>query len=152
MILIDANLLVYAHVTSLPQHQRARGWLDEQLNGAAPVGLPWISLLAFLRLVTNPRVFEKAEPMTSAWSQVLAWLACETAWIPQAGERHAEILGELLALPSTQANLVPDSHLAALALEHGLTLYSTDGDFARFPRLRWTNPLNPRTAVARQFC
>lgn len=143
MTLVDANLLVYAHVVSLPQHERAREWLDGQLNGAAPVGLPWPSLLAFLRLVTNPRVFERPEPIASAWGQVLAWLACETAWIPQGGERHAELLSELLALPGIQANLVPDAHLAALAMEHGLTLYSTDGDFARFPRLRWMNPLNP---------
>jgi uncharacterized protein len=107
------------------------------------VGLPWPSLLAFLRLVTNPRVFEQPEPVAQAWDQVVAWLACETAWTPRPGERHAEILGELLALPGIQANLVPDAHLAALAIEHGLTLYSTDGDFARFPRLRWTNPLQP---------
>lgn len=143
MTLVDANLLVYAHVMSLPQHERAREWLDEQLNGVAPVGLPWTSLLAFLRLVTNPRVFEQAEPIASAWGQVLAWLGCETVWIPEAGERHAELLGELLALPGIQGNLVPDAHLAALAIEHGLTLCSTDGDFARFPRLRWTNPLDP---------
>ncbi len=143
MTLVDANLLVYAHVASLPQHERAREWLDDQLNGVAPVGLPWPSLLAFLRLVTNPRVFERPEPIASAWGQVLAWLRCETAWIPQAGERHAELLSELLALPGIQANLVPDAHLAALAMEHGLILCSTDGDFARFPGLRWMNPLNP---------
>lgn len=142
MILVDANLLIYAHVASLPQHERAREWLDSQLNGYAPVGLPWPSLLAFLRLVTNPRVFEQPEPVASAWEQVRAWLACDVVWIPQPGERHAELLGELLALPGMQANLVPDADLAALALEHGLTLYSTDGDFARFPRLRWVNPLS----------
>ncbi len=142
MTLVDANLLIYAHVVSLPQHERAREWLDGQLNGAAPVGLPWPSLLAFLRLVTNPRVFEQPEPIGSAWNQVLEWLGCETAWIPQAGERHGELLGELLTTSGSNANLVPDAHLAALALEHGLTLYSTDGDFARFPRLRWVNPLN----------
>lgn len=143
MTLVDANLLVYAHVASLPQHERAREWLDDQLNGAAPVGLPWPSLLAFLRLVTNPRVFERPEPIASAWGQVLAWLGCETAWIPQAGDRHAELLSELLTLPGIQANLVPDAHLAALAMEHGLILCSTDGDFARFPLLRWMNPLSP---------
>ena len=141
MTLVDASLLVYAHVTSLPQHERAREWLDAQLNGAAPVGLPWSSLLAFLRLVTNPRVFEQPEAIAGAWDQVLAWLGCETVWIPQPGERHAELLGELLSLPGTRANLVPDADLAALTIEHGLTLYSTDGDFARFPRVRWTNPL-----------
>jgi predicted nucleic acid-binding protein len=76
-----------------------------------------------------------------AWHQVRAWIACETAWIPQPTERHADLLNELLALPGVHANLVPDAHLAALALEHGLTLCSTDGDFARFPALRWINPL-----------
>jgi uncharacterized protein len=106
-----------------------------------PVGLPWASVLAFLRLVTNPRVFERSEPITDAWRQVLAWLGCETVWIPQPTERHAEVLGYLLATPGVHANLVPDAHLAALAIEHELVLYSTDGDFGRFPGLRWLNPL-----------
>ena len=141
MMLVDTNVLVYAHVDSLAQHDRARDWLDRQLNGAAPVGLPWPSLLTFLRLVTNPRVFERAEPIADAWRQVLGWLACEPTWIPQPTERHAGLLGELLALPGVHANLVPDAHLAALAMEHGLTLCSTGGDFARFPGLRWMNPL-----------
>ena len=140
MILIDANILIYAHVSSFPQHHVARDWLDRQLNGLARVGLPWPSLLAFLRLVTNPRVFEHAEPIGDAWNQVLAWLACDTTWVPEPTERHAELLGILLALPGVHANLVPDAHLAALAMEHGLTLCSTDGDFARFPRLRYLNP------------
>lgn len=141
MILVDANLLVYAHVASFPQHDAARNWLDEQLNGTSRVGLPWPSLLAFLRLVTNPRVFERAESVADAWAQVQAWLGCDPAWIPQPGEGHAGLLGELLALPGIQGNLVPDAHLAVLAIEHGLVLCSTDSDFARFPRLRWTNPL-----------
>lgn len=140
MILIDANLLVYAHVSAFPQHQRARDWLDRQLSGSAPVGLPWPSLLGFLRLVTNPRVFQRPEPMSAAWQQVGAWLGAEAAWIPQATERHREVLGGLLA-GGAQANLVPDAHLAALAIEHGLLLCSADGDFARFPNLRWQNPL-----------
>lgn len=141
MILVDANLLVYAHVRGQPHHERARDWLDEQINAAAPVGLPWPSLLAFLRLVTNPRVFERPERMADAWGQVRAWLECESVWIPQPGERHAELLGELLAHPGVEANLVPDAHLAALAIEHGLVLCSTDGDFARFAGLRWRNPV-----------
>ncbi len=141
MILVDANLLVYAHVASFPEHDAARTWLDEQLNGTNRVGLPWPSLLAFLRLVTNPRVFERAEPIADAWAQVRAWLGCDPAWIPQPGEGHAGLLGELLAVPGVQANLVPDAHLAVLAIEHGLILCSTDSDFARFPRLRWTNPI-----------
>ena len=140
MILVDANILIYSHVSSLAQHEAARGWLDQQLNGSTRVGLPWESLLAFLRLVTNPRVFEYPEPTAKAWDQVRAWLACETVWIPVPTERHGDLLNELLALPGIHANLVPDAHLAALALEHGLTLCSTDGDFARFPSLRWVNP------------
>ena len=82
MILIDANILVYAHVSSFTQHERARNWLDQQLNAVAPVGLPWESLVAFLRLVTNPRVFDHPEPIGDAWQQVRTWLAAETAWVP----------------------------------------------------------------------
>jgi uncharacterized protein len=141
LILVDANILIYAHVNSFAQHDAARFWLDRQLNGVPRVGLPWPSLVAFLRLVTNPRVFEHPEPIADAWTQVLAWLACETAWVPQPTERHTELLGAFLALPGVHGNLVPDAHLAALALEHGLTLCSTDGDFARFPGLAWRNPL-----------
>jgi uncharacterized protein len=141
LILVDANILIYAHVSSFAQHDAARFWLDRQLNGVPRVGLPWPSLCAFLRLVTNPRVFEHPEPIADAWTQVLAWLACETAWVPQPTERHTELLGAFLALPGVHGNLVPDAHLAALALEHGLTLCSTDGDFARFPGLAWRNPL-----------
>ena len=143
MILVDANILIYAHVSLFAQHPIARDWLDQQLNGSGPVGLSWVSLLAFQGLVTNPRLFEHPEPIGDAWRQVDAWLACETAWIPQPTERHPELLVEFLALPGMHGNLVPDAHLAALAVEHGLTLCSTDGDFARFRRLRWLNPITP---------
>jgi uncharacterized protein len=98
-MLVDANILIYAHVSSFAQHPAARGWLDQQLNGSGPVGLPWPSIVAFLRLVTNPRIFEHPESIGDAWRQVHTWLACETAWIPQPTERHAELLGEFLALP-----------------------------------------------------
>jgi predicted nucleic acid-binding protein len=81
--------------------------------------------------------------MAVAWEQAEAWLACETAWTPEPTPRHRDLLGQLLALPGVHGNLVPDAHLAALAIEHGLTLCSTDGDFARFPGLRWVNPLAP---------
>jgi len=141
VILIDANILIYAHVSSFAQHNLARNWLDQQLNASARVGLPWASVLAFLRLVTNPRVFEHPESIRDAWQQVRTWLASETAWIPQPTERHADLLGEFLALPGVHGNLVPDAHLAALAVEHGLTLCSTDGDFARFQGLRWLDPI-----------
>lgn len=141
MILVDANLLVYAHVRSFPQHGRARTWLDAQLNGNSRVGLPWPSLNAFLRIVTNPRIFQMAATMADAWQQVEAWLDCEATWIPETTERHRDVLGSLLQASGMQANLVPDAHLAALAMEHGLILCSTDGDFARFKNLRWQNPL-----------
>lgn len=141
MILIDANLLIYAHIESFSQHKPAREWLDRQLSAGTPVALPWGSLLAFLRVTTNLRMFGRSPPIAFAWQQVMAWLACESVWIPQPTERHAVVLGELLALPGVHGNLVPDAHLAALAIGHGLTLCSTDGDFARFPRLKWQNPL-----------
>lgn len=140
MILIDANLLVYAHVSSSPQHAAARSWLDEKLNARARVGLPWPSLLAFVRLVTNPRIFSRPEPIGAAWTQVEEWIACAPCWIPEPTDQHATVLRDLLPFV-TRSELVPDAHLAALAIEHGLTLCSADGDFARFPGVRWDNPL-----------
>ena len=141
MILLDANLLIYSHVASFRQHAPAKAWLDAQLAAGGRVGMPWASLLAFLRIVTNPRVFERPEPMADAWRQVQAWLDVDTVWIPEATDRHRVVVGSLLESAATRANLVPDSHLAAIAIEHGLVLCSTDGDFARFPGLRWENPL-----------
>lgn len=105
------------------------------------MGLPWSSLLSFLRLVTNPRIFARPEPVAAAWQQVEEWLDCEPAWIPAPSERYRDILGSLIADVSPVANLVPDTHLAALAIDHGCAVASTDGDFARFPGLRWENPL-----------
>ena len=145
MILVDANLLVYAANQSAPEHDAARSWLDERLGGTARVGLPWPSLLAFVRLVSNPAILRNPVTPGDAWRQVLDWLACEAAWLPLPGDRHRELLGELLALPFVTSRLVPDAHLAALAIEHGLTLCTTDGDFARFPRLKWENPLAARS-------
>jgi toxin-antitoxin system PIN domain toxin len=141
MILLDANLLIYAHVESFPQHALAKSWLDVRLSSGDAVGLPWASLLAFVRIVTNPRVFERPEPIFDAWRQVEAWLDVEAVWTPSPGGRHRAVLTALLARGGLAANLVPDAHLAALAIEHGLLLCSTDGDFARFPGLRWQNPL-----------
>ncbi len=141
MILLDANLLIYAHVTSFPRHQEARDWLDRQLSGTMRVGFPWASLIAFLRIVTNPRILEQPVPAADAWQQVQEWLASDPAWIPQATGHQAELIGELLVLPGVRANDVPDVYLAALAIGHGLILCSADTGFARFPRLRWMNPL-----------
>ena len=141
MILVDTNILIYAHVKSLAQHKPAKSWLDSCLNGIAPVGLPWPSLLAFLRLVTNRRIFEQPETPPEAWQQVTEWLECPPVWIPQPTENHHEILASLFVDQGITGNLIPDAHLAALAIEHGLLLCSTDGDFTRFPGLRWQNPI-----------
>ncbi len=141
MIAIDANLLVYAHVDSYRQHDAARGWLEDQLAGTPRVGLPWSSLLAFVRLVTNPRLFSQPEPIADAWDQVEAWLDAESSWIPAPTPRHREVLRTCLITSGMGANDVPDAHLAALAIEHGLSLASNDSGFARFDGLGWFDPL-----------
>jgi toxin-antitoxin system PIN domain toxin len=141
VILVDANLLVYAANHGAPEHQSARTWFDARLSGTARVGLPWSSLLAFVRLVSNPAIVRHPVRLDDAWRQVEEWLACETVWIPQPTPRHAEVLGPLLKARFMISRLVPDAHLAALAIEHGLTLCSTDGDFSRFRDLQWENPL-----------
>lgn len=140
MRLVDANILVYAFTTSFPQHERARAWLDERLSDAVPIGLPWSSLLAFVRLTSNQRLFERPVSVAVAWRQVDAWLACEAAWVPNPTPRHREVLGGLLAATGLRAEHVPDAHLAALALEHGLAVASSDTDFTRFPGVRLENP------------
>ena len=144
MILVDANLLVYAANRSAPEHEGARRWLDARLSGTARVGLPWPSLLAFVRIISNPVILRRPVSPGEAWRQVEDWLAAEVAWIPLPGPRHADVLRDLLRDPAMISRLVPDAHLAALAIEHGVTLCSTDGDFARFARLRWENPLTAR--------
>ncbi len=141
MILVDANILIYATDPRSDWHEKARTWLDTQLNGGIRVGLPWQSLLAFLRIVTNPRVFDRPLSLTAAWRHIEEWLDWENVWIPVPGPAHRSILSELLVNLGGGPNLIPDAHLAALAIEHGLTLCSNDGDFARFRALRWTNPL-----------
>lgn len=105
------------------------------------MGVPWPSLVAFVRLVTNPRVFARPEAVADAWGQVEAWLDAETAWIPLPTPEHRGVLGRLLVGANARANLAHDAHLAALALEHGLAVASTDGDFARFAEIEWVNPL-----------
>jgi hypothetical protein len=143
VILVDVNLLIYATSATARHHHAAHDWLDSQLNGTSRVGLPWASLLGFLRIMTNRRAFAHAMPTEAAWNQIEAWLSCDPVWIPQPTERHAAVLGSLCALPGVHGDLISDAHLAALAIEHGLTLCSTDGDFARFRDLKWLNPLAP---------
>lgn len=141
MILVDANLLVYAANRSAPEHERARAWLDDALSSSPRVGLPWPSLLAFVRLVSNPVVFREAVTPRAAWRQVQAWLAVDNVWIPTATDRHGSIFGDWLGESWMTSRLIPDAHLAALAVEHGLTLCSSDGDFSRFSGVSWVNPL-----------
>jgi len=141
MRLVDTNLLIYAHVASFEQHHAARSWLDERLRGFEPLGLPWPSLLGFVRLVSNPRIFEHPEPLKKAWQQVQEWLDCQPSWLPVPTEQHRKVLDRLFLRSDLRGNLIPDAHLAALAIEHGLVLCSTDGDFSRFSELRWENPL-----------
>ena len=141
MILVDANLLIYAHVTSFPQHEKAKTWLDQQLNTTSSVGIPWPSLLAFMRIITNPRIFELPENPSDAWQQITCWLDHPSVWIPLPTADHERILGSILRSQDIRGNLVPDAHLAALAIEHGLIVCSTDTDFARFANLQWINPL-----------
>lgn len=141
MILVDVNLLVYAWDRRSPYHEPAVRWLDDRLSGTARVGLPWESLLGFMRVVTNPRIYERPATVQVAWAQAERWLSARSAWVTVPGDRHQEILGRLLSRLGGGAKLIPDAHLAALAIEHGLALCSTDGDFARFEGLRWENPL-----------
>ena len=142
MILVDANLLIYAWNGSAPEHAAAKAWLEDRLNGVEGVGMPWSSLLAFVRIVTHPRIFPTPATTTAAWAQVREWLERDNVFVPEPTARHPRILEELLPRVD-RPNLVPDAHLAALAIEYGLVLHSTDGDFGRFPELSWENPLAP---------
>lgn len=142
-MLIDANVLLYARDAESPFHQRAQGWLTERLNGPVRVGLPWASLVAFLRIATHPRAYERPLTPRDAREQVDAWLAAESSWVPKATPRHADVLGQLVERYDLRGNLISDAHLAALAIEHGLTLCSADTDFARFSELRWLDPVAP---------
>lgn len=141
MILVDANLLIYAVDRTAPQHERATGWLEDQLNGSARVGIPWESLSAFLRIATHPRVMARPFPAADAWAVVRAWLEVPAVWTPTATERHADVLGSLVKRRQVTGNLVYDAHLAAIAMQHGLEVCSADSDFARFPEVTWRNPL-----------
>jgi len=145
LILLDANLLVYAHTPESPRREAASTWLEEVLNGPAKVGLPWPTLLAFVRLMGNPSVVSEPVPLNQAWTRVKAWLELPQTWIPVPTEHHPRIISRLIDEES-KSDLAADAHLAALAIEHGLTVCSTDSDFARFREVRWENPLVPPAA------
>lgn len=141
-MLVDANILLFAVDQQSRGHPTARQWLESVLNGPRRVGFPWLSLTAFVRISTNPRAY--ADPLSTerAWSHVTGWLAAEPAWIPAPTERHADVLGQLLVHHQLTGNMVTDAQVAALAIEHGLTVCSADTDFARFTEITWENPLD----------
>jgi uncharacterized protein len=141
MILVDVNLLIYAVNDDAPAHRKARLWLEAALSGPEAVGLPWIVLLAFLRLTTRPGLFQKPLSAETAFDLVDAWLQQPSVTVPEPTPRHLQTLRDLVLPLGTAGNLTSDAHLAALAIEHGAELCSTDNDFARFGRLRWRNPL-----------
>ena len=142
MILVDANLLLYAYNVSSEHHQRARAWLETVLSRPQePVGLAWTTILAFLRISTNPRAFPAPYSISEAVSFVSAWLDSPATTMVAPGDRHWAILSALLPAAQARAALVTDAHLAALAIEHGAVLYTTDRHFARFSGLRTRNPL-----------
>ncbi len=143
MILLDANLLVYAHSLESPHHEPARDWFEEIMSASDRVGFPWPTLLAFVRLMGNAKMVREPVPLRDTWASVEGWLARPQAWIPVPTERHQQILADLLH-GETRPDVANDAHLAALAIEHGLTVYSTDRDFSRFPGIRWQNPLRDR--------
>lgn len=141
MILIDANLLLYAYDSAAAEHPTARRWLEDVLAKPEPVLLPWESVHAFLRIATNPRAWKSPLTAEEARCIVDEWLSLPNVVLPSPGERHWEILRELLTDSQCQGPLVSDAVLAALAMEHGADLCTNDRDFSRFPKLSVVNPL-----------
>jgi hypothetical protein len=141
VILLDVNLVVYAFNSGADEHGAVRRWLEEQVRAGVAIGVPWHTILGLLRLSTNPRVFSPPLTMNDALEVAQSLLDNANVFIPQPTERHMPLLSTLLKGERISGNLVSDAHLAALAIEHGLVLCSTDSDFARFRGLRWTNPL-----------
>lgn len=140
-MLLDANVLLYAVDAATPQHRLASMWLTAALRGDRRVALPWQTLGAFVRIATHPRASVNPLSGPEAWSFVSDWLATPVAWIPPVSLHTARLWGQLIERYHLTANAIPDAQLAALALEHGLTVISADSDFARFKEIRWENPL-----------
>ena len=141
MILVDANILLYAEDSLHPDNAKARRWWDATLSSADPVCLCWTVLSAFIRIGTNRRVFERPLSLAQAAGRVESWLNQPCTRIVRPTGSHWDVFRELLAHGQATANLVTDAHIAALAVQHGCRVASTDADFSRFPRLKWFNPL-----------
>ena len=142
MILIDANLLLYAYHPRAAQHAKSRAWLQQVLSGPDLVRFAWLTLWAFLRIATTPRVFDRPLSTSEAAAAISSWLGQPAAGIVEPGERHWDILRELVRDAQSTGPLVMDAVLAAIAVEHGATVYTADRDFLRFSGVRWTNPLS----------
>ena len=141
MILADVNPIIHAYNTGFPNHTAARDWWEGALNGTEAVGLAWVTVLGFVRIMTHPRILQRPMTVEAAVETVHSWLELSVVEIVHPGDRHAEIWTRLLREAGTAGNLTTDAHLAALAIEHRARLASTDTDFARFQGLRWFNPL-----------
>ncbi|MDP9178398.1 MAG: type II toxin-antitoxin system VapC family toxin [Gemmatimonadota bacterium] len=142
MKVIDLNLLLYAVNRDSPRHSDAMTWLQEAMSGEERIALAWTVMLGFIRVTTSPRVLEHPLSVDNALRTVDAWLSQPSVSPLEPGDAHWSILRDLLLEAGSAGNLTADAHLAALAIEHGAELCSTDADFARFKRLRWTNPLS----------
>jgi len=140
VILVDANILLYAEDKLSARHDEARSWWDTQLSGVAPVCLCWPVLNAFIRISTNSRVFKHPLSLGQAIERVQSWIDQPCTRIIQPTEHHWETFQKMLRKGQATANLVSDAHLAALAAEFGCELVSSDADFSRFPGIRWRNP------------
>ena len=140
MTLLDVNILLYAHNQHSPEGPKIRNWLDN-LDDQVWIGLPWLTIWGFLRISSNPRVFPNAWDIDHAFSLISSWIARPNVVIVEPGRRHAELLREMVTQYQVRGPLVTDAVLAALALEHGATLASTDQSFRRFDRISWVNPL-----------
>jgi uncharacterized protein len=141
MIVPDINLLVFAHNADAPLHEAARDWWQDLLTSGEPVALPWAVVLGYVRIMTHPAVLERPLRPAEALADVRQWLARPNVELMTPGPRHLELLEHMLGTLGVAGNLTTDAHLAALAVESQAEVHSNDRDFARFPGLRWRDPL-----------
>lgn len=142
MILVDADLLLYAEDSLSEHHEAARMWWDAQLSNAIPICLCWPVLNAFIRIGTNARLHQRPLTIREATDRVQSWLNQSCVRLIQPTDQHWPFFQRMLVGGKATGNLVSDAHLAALAVEHNCVLHSTDADFARFRGLKWKNPLS----------
>lgn len=139
--MVDANLLIYAYDTASAQHEKSRAWLEEVFSDIELVGLPWQSLAAFLRVMTNPKLHGRQYSLNEASGIVESWMARSNVRILAPGDDHWLQFRKVIVEGQASGPLVSDAQLAAVTIEYGGVLHTTDRDFARFPGLRWKNPL-----------